>query len=331
MIAAATTSRQRQGLHRAASRYSVVPVRYRPGERHVLRYSSLDGSKSPGDNGVLFGKLYDSPDRAERAFGVANRVADALLFGNSELRALRPCGYSANDAVVLYPAAAGTPFSSILGRPTAALAHCLSQAGAMLRTLHGDGSERADLHAFGRPRSLTLDDLDSHRGFVKEVKKITRHTSNHIHALLPNVGTLISETLERAKVIYDQMPREPPAFSHGDFKTEHLWVDGGTMTLIDFDTCCTADPALDVGKFLADLQWWYASHGYPGVKSAQGRFLDGYGDATLVGRIARARVYESVLLVRLAVHRTRLFDEDWAVRTQEMVRRSAQILDEAAK
>jgi hypothetical protein len=329
MIAAATTSCECQGLRKAASCYSVAPVRYRPGERHVLRYSPLDGSERPSSNGILFGKLYDSANSTERAFGVANRVADSLLFGAPELKALRPWGYAADDAVVLYPAASGAPLSSFLGPVTPALAHWLRQAGAMLQMLHSDPSEHGgSLSELSRPG--LFDDLDPHRGFAKEVKKITRHTCEHIHALLPKLGASITEMLEHARKLYDQIPYEPPAFAHGDFKTEHLWVHRGGVTLIDFDTSCVADPALDVGKFLADLRWWYMTKGHNGIEAAQRHFLDGYAHGTRVDRLARARIYESVLLIRLAVHRTQLFDVHWPERTEELVRLSAQILEEVA-
>ena len=39
--------------------------------------------------------------------------------------------------------------------------------------------------------------------------------------------------------------------------------------MIDFDTCSLSDPAADIGKFLADLQWWYTLYGQTGVEQAQ--------------------------------------------------------------
>jgi hypothetical protein len=42
--------------------------------------------------------------------------------------------------------------------------------------------------------------------------------------------------------------------SHGDFKYEQLLFDGTRSALVDFDAFCQAEPALDVGKFLAHLR-----------------------------------------------------------------------------
>jgi hypothetical protein len=66
------------------------------------------------------------------------------------------------------------------------------------------------------------------------------------------------------------------------------------LTLIDFDTCARADPALDIGKFLADLEWWFTLQGIPGLEEAQAELLKGYvgerePDHTVNARLARAR------------------------------------------
>ena len=98
------------------------------------------------------------------------------------------------------------------------------------------------------------------------------------------------------------------------------------LTLMDFDTCSLADPAIDVGKFLADLQWWYASYGQPGVEEAQAHFLDAYSPGTPWDRLRRARAYEVLVLIRLAVHRLRLFDNNWAMRTEQLVERAEHLL-----
>src|SRR5439155_433482 len=93
--------------------------------------------------------------------------------------------------------------------------------------------------------------------FAAEVEGVAR-ASEHICALLPRTGAVITETLERARAVHDRLPREAPTFTHGDFKADHVWVSRDGLTLLDFGSCGIGDPARDVGKFLADLRWWSA-------------------------------------------------------------------------
>jgi aminoglycoside phosphotransferase (APT) family kinase protein len=46
----------------------------------------------------------------------------------------------------------------------------------------------------------------------------------------------------------------PPCFSHGDFTYGQLLFDGANSGLIDFDSVCQAEPALDLAQFLTYLQ-----------------------------------------------------------------------------
>jgi aminoglycoside phosphotransferase (APT) family kinase protein len=46
----------------------------------------------------------------------------------------------------------------------------------------------------------------------------------------------------------------PACFNHGDFIHGQLLFDGTTSGLVDFDSVCQAEPALDLGQFLTYLQ-----------------------------------------------------------------------------
>ena len=175
-----------------ASDYLVVPVRYRPGERHVLRYTRADGRTDLA--GPIFAKLYESAASAARAFRLVNRVGDLLAASDSTLRSVRPVGCVANDAVVLYPGILGTPLSEHLRGAGPALAQHLGQAGSMLRILH-TATQATPGECHGASGMRLRDELTPHRGFAKEVKKITRRTCEHIHALLPELGARIKAVL----------------------------------------------------------------------------------------------------------------------------------------
>src|SRR5207245_133887 len=291
-----------------AGGYTVTPVSYHPGQRHVLRYDPLDAAKG----GAVFAKLYTDEEGA-RAFRVARRAVDWLAEHGEGVTAVRPVAYVAEDGVVLYPGLSGAPLSEHLRRPGQRVARCLERAGAALLALH---------HL---PQAVA-GPLQCHV-FAAEVSEIAREASDHIPALLPSVGAAIGVLLHRARELHEQLPQEPPTFTHGDFKSEHVWAAPGGPMLIDFDTSCLADPAYDVGKFLADLQLWHATYAQPGLEEAQKRFLLGYAPGAPEGRLLRARLYEAVELVKIA-RRVPLFDHDWVTLTEQAIRRAQAVMND---
>jgi len=112
----------------------------------------------------------------------------------------------------------------------------------------------------------------------------------------------------------------PACFSHGDFSPSQLVFSGDQCGLIDFDTVCQAEPALDLGQFLAYLR--LAARKAGGSASTDGketservcaRFLEAYLNACGYApqerdRLrARVRLYEMVSLLRLVFHSWRKF------------------------
>ena len=145
--------------------------------------------------------------------------------------------------------------------------------------------------------------------------------------LLPSVGAAIDALLDRAQELHERLPQEPPTFTHRDFKSAHVWITPGGPTLIDFDSSDLADPAQDVGNFLADLQLRYAGYNQPGLQHAQERFLAGYAPGAPEERLMRARLYEAVELVKMTRH-LRPFNRDWASRTEQLIRRAQAVLSD---
>ena len=307
MLAAAYGSDGVASDQRRIGQYTVTYIKYRPGKRHVMRYNPLDGVAA-----TVFAKLYAGQD-AEHAFRVATYAANWLAEHAEGVSCARPLAYVAEDSVVLYPQVFGAPLTDHLRYPSGGRLRCLERTGAALRALH-------DLpEAFaGR--------LGQH-DFAAEVRETTR-ASHHIRALLPHVGSAIEALLDRAQELHERLPQEPPTFTHGDLKSKHIWVAAGGLTVIDFDNSRLADPAIDVGKFLADMEFWHASHNRPGVEEAQESFLAGYARSAPKERLIRARLYQAVKLVKYAVRQVHPFDHDWASRTAWLVGRARAVMKE---
>jgi len=294
----------------------ITPIRYRPGERHVLRYEIYSPEMTPGRGQRLYAKLYSNAQDAARAFGVANRVVDWLAANNHGLQGNRPEAMSQEGAVIFYPHVAGIPLSHQLNRSRRWLAAQLQIIGRALAILH-NGPE-------------TLQSELKQNTFTNEVKVVKR-ASEHIQVLLPETYDKILEILDKAQGHYSSLPQEKPTFTHSDFKSDHLLSTPQGLTLIDFDTCTLTDPALDIGKFLADLEWWFTLQGISGVEEAQAELLKGYSgegkpDHTVYERLARARLFYALILVKIVVRRVPLYKKEWAAMTGRMIEQAAQAL-----
>jgi thiamine kinase-like enzyme len=297
---------------------AVTPIRYRPGERHVLRYD-LDSQEPRRQH--LYAKLYTNAQGAVNAFGIANRVVDWLAANDLGLQGNRPLAMSQENSVIFYPHASGIPLSHQFQRSRRWLATQLQLIGRSLAILHqGPESLQADL------RQNT---------FTKEVKVVKR-ASEHIQILLPQAHAKLLQIVDQAEEQYSALPQEKPTFTHSDFKSDHLITTAEGLTLIDFDTCTLTDPAMDIGKFLADLEWWFTLRRVSGVEEAQAELLKGYldkaeKDGGIHERLARTSLFHVLILVKIVVRRVPLYKKEWATMTGRMLERAAEVLREVVK
>jgi hypothetical protein len=297
----------------------ITPIRYRPKERHVLRYELDSPEAVDRPERRLYAKLYTSGEDAARAFGVASRVVDWLEYKQVGLQGNRPEAISQEDAVIFYPHAEGIPLSRQLHRSRRWLAKQLHVIGRGLATLHhGPEALQADL---------------KQNDFSKEAK-VVRRASEHMQILLPDTYQKILEIVNRAEERYSALPQEQPTFTHADFKSDHLLTTPEGITLIDFDTCTLTDPALDLGKFLADLEWWFMLRGLSGVEDAQAELLNAYStgeesDPAIHERLERAKLFHVLILVKIVARRVPIYEKDWGVRTAQLIERASQVLAQA--
>jgi hypothetical protein len=282
---------------------SVTPVRYRPGQRHVLAYDEKGGSER------FFGKI----SQANADGGPFRAAAAAGHWLDEVTAAIRP--FAQSGRAVFYPVVRGVPVSHEIVRRASAVPAELHNAGALLRRLH---------------LMPGIDGLHDH-GFAAEVAATAR-ASEHVGAFSPRLERKIQHVLASARALHGKVPQEPPGFVHGDFKCDHVLVSPDeTLTLIDFDSARTADAALDVGKMLADLHWWHQGRTESAFERAQRWFLDGYAPEAPPVRILRARLYEAVLLVKIAVRRVPVFDASWTSSVWSLVGRAESVVARATE
>jgi hypothetical protein len=281
----------------------VRPLRYRPGQRHVLEYLGPRRLR-------LFVKLYRPGEGAPVAGAVGVLAALLEESGVPGLHAVRPAAVLGDGDALVYREVAGAALSRSLGagcRPDPA--H-LERVGLMLRAVHAATP--------APPSSLPGREL------AAEVRTVGR-ACEAMAALRPDLGALAAATVERAWRAIAALEQEPATTLHGDMKADHLLWGPGGLQVLDTDRCSLGDPAYDLGKMLADLRFWAAVTGSPAAAGAERAVLAAYAGGE--PRVARARLYAALLLVRMAARRVPLWRPDWAPRTAALLASAAAAVD----
>lgn len=291
----------------ATDEVAVHAVRYRPGQRHVVRVDLAARDRA------FFAKVYRD-DTGRRTVAAAARAASAFAAAGARGRGLGAATgtYVPDEQVALWDEVRGTALSALLPSTDSVALSAVRSVGVALRVLHDSAS------ADGLP---ACPDAAAQAGE-------TLRTAQVVEAFAPAAGALVRTTVAAALDRLSALPTEPATFTHGDAKCDNLVVGRTHLHLLDFDRAGRGDPAADVGKFLADLRW-SAPGDQRSARLLQDAFLDGYGPAS-PARLARARVYDTLLQLRLAARRSPIQEPDWADQVSAAVGVAAAALEEPA-
>jgi hypothetical protein len=281
---------------------AVAIAHYPRASRCVLRYS-VAGTK--GGNGgtwsaVAYGKTY-ADSGAERSLRVLQSLQSVA--GNGNLPTLpMALGHVAALRLNLLGAVGGTPLIPALvkahlarGEPIPDLERLVARAATVLGSLHG-------VPIAGLPERSLNEDIAELQSRLQESR-----------AMSPTAAAYFGMELDRLSQAAAGDPGDDPCFCHGDFTPSQLLVDGEGVAIIDLDNVCLADPALDLGQFLAYLRVAvYKASRAGGVAASRiadalaSAFLDGYLEAASPARRdrrrARAALHERASLIRMALH-----------------------------
>jgi hypothetical protein len=92
-------------------------------------------------------------------------------------------------------------------------------------------------------------DLGPRRTLDDELAILGRGVAN-VQRVAPELGALLADCLDRIAQYAARTEPLPLCFNHGDFTYGQILFDGAMCGLIDFDSVCQAEPALDLGQFL---------------------------------------------------------------------------------
>ncbi len=281
-------------------------VQYARRGRCVIRYEVLWnlGRTARTVKQVAYGKIYGNDEGALVEPAVS--AVRAHMSGRSDrgVRFLVPrsLGYLPDLRLSLLEALPGVPQIPALVRDRVSgvvtgaqgrlnLESALDTAAGIAATLHASGI------VLGPSRTLAGELVAA------------RAQADAVRALAPALAESLERMLDATAARVDGEPGSA-GFAHGDFTPSQVLFDGPLSGLIDLETACRAEPALDLGKFVAYLDLStrkaeIASGGgaAPGT-AASDLFLDGYVRATRLDDQAlrdRVSAYRTLTLVRVAL------------------------------
>ncbi len=291
-----------------------VDVAHYPREHHcVLRYTLDDGNGAPPL--TLFGKLAGD-DRGALTMAAVPDLRERILRGRRRPFAIpRPLAFVQPLRLVLLEAIPGAPRISHLLKLRLGTGDEATRTPTLEETVAWAATVAAGLHTSGvtlRPRRRLEDELlELEHGFAA-LERISPVLGGEFRGWLDSVAACSAVT-----------DPSPACFSHGDFSPSQLVFYGAGCGLIDFDTICMAEPAMDLGQFLAYLRSTARKAGKSnpadGAEPTErlcARFVEAYaGECGLAseaaGRLgARVQLYEMVSLLRLVIHSWRKFKRD---------------------
>jgi aminoglycoside phosphotransferase (APT) family kinase protein len=233
-------------------RCQVTPLRYRLGKRCTVRLELRLRATHSGviSTRTLYGKLYHSSHKAQAVYEEMQQLSASPV--------LRRAGVTVADAVAFVPQLPmviqapvdGVPLDLWFGprQPSdhmtnSRLHHGIRQTAAALAALH-----QAEI-CTERPRPVAA-----------ELERFQRRSAG-IRAVDPRTGGTLAELAHALPAWLPSLPAwgAEETLVHGDCKPSQFFITPGadgaaTAAILDFDHCGVADPAADVGNFLASLR-----------------------------------------------------------------------------
>ena len=208
--------------------------------RCTLRYTLAGvGPEGSAMHQVVYGKIA-ADGSGERTVPVIAALRERL--GASQVNIPHVLGFRPDLQLLLLEAIPGKPQVARLLKARLAgvepsgklsLEESIDACGQIGAAIHGSGIE------LGRRRTLEHE-LDWLARTIQSLARVS-----------PELGALLYHWRDRIAAIARRTEPLPLCFSHGDFTYTQLIFDGRQSGLVDFDTVCQAEPALDLGQFLA--------------------------------------------------------------------------------
>ncbi|MCB1742250.1 MAG: aminoglycoside phosphotransferase family protein [Gammaproteobacteria bacterium] len=278
----------------AGAGWNSTLLAHRLGKRAVLQLRPQATEPVPGSG--LIAKLY--PAASSRAMRMATCLRWLTGAAAQAAVELQVPGVSGVDEALQLLLMEAVPGVSLDRLPSDRLRAGMWQAGRALHAL-----QRIDVLANGghetdaRRRAW----LRRTHGAADELVVLSDWVALHV-ALDTPIAASLALALQSLREVCDALP-DPThrTLCHRDFHEKQVLCATDRCWMIDFDTLCIGDPALDVGNFIAHLELMAIERG---IESSEwlAAFESGYGERIVDGSVFGRRVafYADATRLRVA-------------------------------
>ncbi|MCU1293026.1 MAG: aminoglycoside phosphotransferase family protein [Bryobacterales bacterium] len=249
---------------------NVRPMRRRPGSRHVFSCTLLIRNQRTTEKSSieLIGKrdTTRAAGKAAREFEAMRLLSDAGFGTDERFGIPRPAQLFPDLHVILQRKARGSKLRTHVGKGNNTSMQFARMAGLWLAKLHSLKVSSPQVCTYAH-------DIASARMFVT--------------ALSADQPILAVDFQRCAAAVEQQLAGfqgVPATMVHGDFHPDHIFVEKGRVTVIDFERFCLGDPARDLGSFIAHARTMACCCGRTLAAAQQDidAFLEGYLSAAPV-------------------------------------------------
>ena len=273
---------------------TVTPVRYRAGARCVFRY---DLATQSGQQ-VFFGKLIGQG--ADQFMSTVTELHRASLELPDMPRILPPLAYWPDVHMLVQPEVSGRAELNDLAfdpdTDSATREAWLRDAGRRLAGLHSlTGVD-------GPPRTLE-DDLSELEEYIAPMQIVDAPLAERYAGAIGAIRALARGHAEPA-----------PVASHGAFRTDQFMIENDQLVMIDLDGFCWANPARDLGNYMAYLRWKTIRQPQRAqiIEQAGSLLKAGYGGLRAMPEPLWLAIYEADSMLKIAGRRFRsLTTKEW--------------------
>src|SRR5688572_24775377 len=267
--------------------WEIFPVRYKPGLHCVIRYTA----QTPSGNKMFYGKSFAG--NAEQLYKTIIDLHKCSEENPGMPLISAPVAIWPELEMILQAAVPnGLEFTHFIydQRYDASVRESwMRKAGHALGVFHNNSTAPSET-------KTVYDDLQDLHEYTVIMGKVRADLATKYEEVIQQINTKVGQFQEPKAVA-----------SHGAMRTDQYIIQGERLAMIDLDSYCWANPARDVGNFLAYLCWKAIRQPEHAefIERAGRAFLEGY--LTVQGDIDKRwlSVYQAASLLKIAGRRFR--------------------------
>jgi hypothetical protein len=216
-------------------------ARYKPGSRCTIVYH-LDYQDGADDRWpeLVVAKTYRK-EKGQNAYESMRALWDSPLSSSDALKIAEPLAYDSDLKVMIQgPIRQEKTLKELTVRAVTAgtpeaydeLTEAMCKTARALAELHKTDIELGKVYGW------------------KDDEEQVRESIDELATSVPSLGPAAYPLLERLNALEASSEPDPAVASHGTFRPAQVLLHNGEIGFIDFDSCCKAEPAKDLGLFL---------------------------------------------------------------------------------